>query len=475
MRIEHDALGDMELSDDVYYGIQAARATENCDISGLILDDYPDYVNSVAIIKKAAALANKEIGALAPEKADAIAQAVDEIVAGKMKGNFPINIFRGGGGTPLNMNVNEVIANRANELLTGKKGSDAVHPNTHVNMGQSTNDVIPTAMKLLVYKQIEKLVKVIPVLEDALLAKIEEFKDVIKLGRTCMNDAVPMTLGQEFSGYYELIKRNRISLETAKAGWAKGILGATAVGTGMGVMPGYIEAVYKHLSNIFGTEVKKDKNFFDGMQNSDGFIVISGQLKTLASAVAKIAIDLRILASGPRAGFGEITIPAVQPGSSIMPGKINPVMPELIIQILQQITGNDVAVSVACSMNELEINPWEPVMIKNIMESFELLTKGIPLFTEKCIKGIEANAEKSFEDAEISTSLATMISALLGYKEGSKIAKTANAKGQSVKQVAIEEKVLTLEEAEEIFDLKTLTDIDKMQELLKKFSYLRKI
>lgn len=455
---EVDCIGEMEIPEDVYYGIQTVRATNNFAISGSTIGDLPEFIRAIAEIKKAAAAANAKIGKLEPDKAEAIGKAADEIIAGKMKGMFPIDVLQGGGSTSTNMNVNEVIAKRANEILTGHKGYDKVHPNTHVNRGQSTNDVIPTAIGIACYRYAEKLRPSLAQMTEALGKKAEEFKDVVKASRTCIQDAVPITLGQEFSGYYTFAKRHLDMLDELLAKPLELPLGGTASGTGLSTFDGYMEAVFEELQKVTGIDVKQKENLFDGLQQGDGYVRLSGYLKSLATGISKIATDFRMMSSGPRCGFEEITLPSVQPGSSIMPGKINPVIPELINQVCYQVCGDDMAVTMSVEGGELDLNVWEPVIIKNLTEEFTLLMGGMKKFTELCIDGIQANVERCAQFAEGTMANATVASALLGYPKGTEIAKKAVAEGKTVKQVVKEEKLFSDEEVERLFDPLMMTD-----------------
>lgn len=465
-RTEHDSIGNLEVPADAYYGIQTERARRHFDVSGRTIGDHPVFIHAIAAIKKAAALANKEVGTLDPEAADAICAAADEVMQGKLSAEFPMDVFQGGGGTSANMNVNEVVANRANEILTGHKGYDRVHPNTHVNMGQSTNDVIPAAMHLAFHEYLTELAKSLEYLEGTLKQKTEEFKDVVTISRTCLQDAVPITLGQEFSGYSSFVQRHvALTKETARACLTLP-LGATAVGTGLGAFAGYIDKVYPHLAEITASPVVKDENLFDGLQNSDAYLKVSGALKSVATGLGKMARDLRLLSSGPRSGFGEIELPAVQPGSSIMPGKINPVMPELINQICYQVCGNDVAITAAVEGGELDLNVWEPVIVKCVAESSTLLTRGIRLFTDHCVSGIKANENVCRKYAESSLAISTVASALFGYERGTEVAKTAFAHGISAKQATIDLGLLTPQEAETLMDPLMLTDYQRSGHIL---------
>lgn len=469
MRIEKDCLGEMGLPENVYYGIQAERARKNFDVSGHTIDELPVFIRSIAEVKKAAALANCAIGALKKEYADAIAQAADEIIAGKMKGNFPIDILQGGGSTSTNMNVNEVIANRANEILNDEKSYTPVHPNTHVNCGQSTNDVIPTAMEITCYRYAVDLRKSLIYFEKALADKAEEFKDIVKASRTCIQDAVPITLGQEFSGYRDFIHRHIDILDKMIINEKLVLpLGATASGTGLGTFPGYMTEVFKELKKVTGIDVIQNSNLFDGLQNSDIYVRISGYLKSLAMGIGKMARDFRMMSSGPRTGFNEIVLPSVQPGSSIMPGKINPVMPELMNQITYQVCGNDVAVTMSVEGGELDLNVWEPVIIKNLTESFCLLTNSLPLFADLCIKGITANKEICQKHAEDTMANATVISAIMGYVTGTQVAQKAHRTGKSVKTVVLEDKLLNEEEVKTFLDPIVITDYEKSAKIIGK-------
>ena len=465
LRTETDSLGEKSLPDQVYYGIQTERAKENfADVSGRTLGQYPEFVYAIAAIKQAAARANCTAGAVSAEVCGAICTAAQEIMDGKMQDQFPEDILQGGGGTSANMNVNEVIANRANELLTGEKGYTLVHPNTHVNKGQSTNDVIPAAMKIACYGYLDGLAQSTEYLAEALREKQREFQNVVKMGRTCMQDALPVTLGQEFSGYVSVLERRRKNLLELRDQCGKLPLGGTAVGTKVSVWPGYLTEVYQELSRILGRTVERDENLFDGLQNADCYIDISAGVKALACAVSKVATDLRLLSSGPNVGIMELRLPAVQPGSSIMPGKVNPVMPELMNQLCYQVCGNDVAVTMACEGGELDLNVWEPVIIKCLGESARLLTKGLRLFADRCVKGIEANAEHCRAGSDQSIALSTVIATLFDYPTGSRIAKLAATQGITIKEACLREKLLTPEQADVLLDPMLLTDGEKFAE-----------
>lgn len=476
MRTDSDLLGSMEIADDAYYGIQTTRSLYLGDISFSKLNQYPEVIQAVALIKKSCATANKEIGALKPDIADAIEQACDEILAGKLADQFCVDMYSGGGAIAINMNLNEVIANRANEILTGHKGYDRVHPNTHVNMCQSTNDTIPSAMKIVVYRQCKPLLAAVHDLEAALESKIQSFGDAVKLGRTCLNDALPITFAQEFSGYLYGIRRQRERIEHALSdNWLALTIGGTAVGTGVGCMPGYVEAVYRKMRELIEPQIVQEACVFDGMQNADSYLYLSGLIKCLAVTVSKFCYDLKLMGSGPLAGLGEITLPPVQAGSSIMPGKVNPALPEMLIQVAQQVCGNDVTITMGVEKGELDLNISDQILLKALLDSITLLTRALPIFTERCVKGIELNAAKTRKDAEHTTALVTMVSVIYGYKPALKIALEAVRRGIPVKRAAIESGEFTPEQAELFFDPLVLTSQEKMTAMLLKYKDLRKI
>ena len=483
MRIEHDALGDLPVPDEAYYGIQTVRCAANYDVTDHTFNELPQVIRAVAEVKKACAITNAEIGALDKEKAKAISEACDEIIAGKFADQFPVNIWRSHG-TGVNMNVNEVIANRANEILTGHKGYDAVHPNTHVNMCQSSNDTYPTAEAIVLYRMIGKTLDAIRYMEKALAEKALEFKDDVRLGRTCMQDAVPMTFGQVFGGWHAMMQRNRLRLEKMRPEFQETILGATVLGTGIGQMPGYHEAIYKNLSKVVGFEMRQvkmagevieDSALFDGSANNDGLMMLLSVLKAIACAGGKIGNDLYIFSSGPRTGIGEFILPSIAPGSSIMPGKLNPYMPELLLQIMQSVIGHEHVATLTINESELDLCSSTCASFLGAMESLELIEKGFTLFTDLCLKGININREKARRNAELSTSNATMVSALFGYPIGTKIAKIAYREGISCKEAALREKLIPTEVAEEIFDVKKLAHRKDTVAMFAKYGKLRTI
>lgn len=475
MRHDSDLIGSMDISDDLYYGIHTVRALPLGDVSAVKLNQYPEIIKAMAQIKKACAEANEKIKALAPKVAKAIVQASEEVLSGKFNTQMQVDMHNGGGAIAINMIINEIIANRANEILTGNKGYEKVHPNTHVNMGQSTNDVVPSAMKIVSYEATKSLITVIQQLETALEEKADEFKGKIKIGRTCLNDALPITFEQEFSGYYKGIQRQRIRLEKALDGWLSLTLGGTAIGTGVGTMPGYTEKVYEILRQEVSPFIHIEENLFDGMQNADSYLYLSGLVKCLAVVLSKICYDLKLLGSGPFAGFCELILPTVQAGSSIMPGKVNPAIPELMIQIAQQVCGNDTTITMAVEKGELDLNISDQIILKNLLDSINLLRKAIPILINKCIKGLKINEEKAKHDAERSTALVTSYSMLHGYKAALKLALESIEEQQTVKERAIESGRLSKEEAEQLFDPLLLTDVNKLHSLILKFEEQRDI
>ena len=466
MRIEHDALGERQLNESLYYGIQTQRAKENFAISGKTISHIPGFVESIIQIKKAAAMANYKANVLNKDICQAICQAADDMLNNLDPTNFAIDIYQGGGGTSANMNVNEVLANRANEIITGHKGYDRVHPNTHVNMGQSTNDVIPAAMKMSVFSALITLEGVLAEFVTSLKRKETEFEQVVKLGRTCFQDALPITLGQQFSGYRNAFERMIAEIKEVRYCCLELPLSATAIGTEFGTFPGYKTYLFEALNEVTGSDWVVEENLFDGLQNADLWIKVSALTKAIALNLNKLAGDLRLMSSGPRAGLGEITLPAVQPGSSIMPGKINPVMPEMAMQVYFRVFGNDVAVTRACE-GELDLNVWESLILNCVTESCDLLSSCMPLLASKCIDGIQANHEKCHQDAENSLALSTVIATLFDYQTASRLAKQADEENKTIKQVVIESGIMNELEANRYLDPLMMTSPDKFNDLFK--------
>ncbi len=451
MRLEKDFLGEREIPADAYFGIQTVRARENFPITG-----YPPHreiVLAIAVVKKAAALANMESGILSTKVGKAIVKAADEIIGGKLHEQFVTDVIQGGAGTSLNMNANEVIANRAGEILGGEKGDySLVHPNNHVNMAQSTNDVFPTSIRIASLNLAADLVKVLRELADAFKRKAKEFDGIIKMGRTHLQDAVPIRLGQEFAAYARVLERDIKRIGGACDSLRVINMGATAVGTGLNADPAYIDSVCLHLKELTGLELVRAEDLVDATQNTDAFVEMSGALKTLAVNLSKIANDLRLMASGPRAGFAEIILPAVQPGSSIMPGKVNPVMAEVVNQVSFQVQGNDFTIALACGAGQLELNVMEPVVVFNLLQSLDILRNVIVVFREKCIEGICANEENCRREVEKSIGIVTAINPHVGYEVASRIAKEALNTGRPVREIVLERGILSQEELDVILN-----------------------
>lgn len=455
-RIESDSLGEKLVPKDAYYGIQSLRGKENFQITKQKV--HSEMIKAVAITKKAAALANFQAGMLSEKICNAIVQTCDEIIAGKFQNQFITDMIQGGAGTSINMNANEVIANRAQELLGGQKGVyDIVHPNDHVNFGQSTNDVIPTAAKIATIKLANRLLVEMRHLHKAYLDKANEFGGIIKMGRTHLQDAVPIRLGQEFNAFASALERDIKRIEESLEDLKYLNMGATAVGTGLNANRKYIENVVKILAELTNIDFKQADDLVDATRNLDPFVWLSSALKTCAVNLSKTANDLRLMASGPKAGFNEINLPQMQPGSSIMPGKVNPVIPEVVNQIAFQVFGNDVTITKACEAGQLELNVFGPVIYANIFQSLDILRRGINTFYEKCIKGITVNKDMCIHYVERSAGIVTALAPHIGYKLASEIAKEAIKLNRSVKELVIEKKILTPEELDIILNINNLT------------------
>jgi aspartate ammonia-lyase len=457
-RIERDSIGEMEVPAGALYGIQTRRALENFRFTGVTLRNFPHYVTALAQIKKAAALANRELGLLKASIAEAVITACDEVIAGQWHDHFVVDMVQGGAGTSTNMNANEVIANRSLEILGRKRGEYAhCHPNDHVNMSQSTNDVCPSAIKIAALFGMQGLRKGLADLADALSAKAGEFSDVLKIGRTEMQDAVPMTLGQEFEAYAVMIRESRDSLKRAEFLMQEISMGATAIGTGLNTDPRYAGLVCAFLVEQTGLQLVTAENLVEATQDSGDYAEVSGILKRIAIQLSKIAHDLRLLSSGPRAGFGEINLPAMQPGSSIMPGKVNPVIPEVISEVAYQVIGNDTAISLASEASQLELNPFEPVIAYNLFMSIGMLTRAAETFRERCIEGITANRGRCQTLVERSITLVTAVVPYIGYEAAGEVAKEALKTGRPVRQLILERGLLSEEQLREILDPHTMT------------------
>lgn len=454
-RVERDSIGTKEIVKDAYYGVQSLRGYENFRITGLNVDER--FVKDLAIVKKACAIANMKAGELKEELANAIVTACDEVIAGQFIDQFIIDPIQGGAGTSLNMNMNELIANRANEILGHAKGEYyPIHPNDHVNMGQSTNDVIPTAGSITAYKYLVKCVDNLKALEIAFSEKAREFADIVKMGRTEMQDAVPISLGAEFKAFSRAIGRDVKRIDAVKEELLGVNLGGTAVGTGITASRKYMDTVVDELSNVSGLNVYQVEDLIDGTQNLDKYSEVSSQLKTCAVNISKIAGDLILMSSGPRTGLGEIKLPSKQNGSSIMPGKVNPVLPEVMKQIAFQIMGNDLTISMAVQSGQLELNAFYPVLIYNLYQSINILSNGVDTFINNCVLGIEPNVKRCKELVEGSIGIVTALAPVLGYEKAAAIAKKALYTGKQVKEVAEEESELSSSE------IVSLLNVEKM-------------
>lgn len=456
-RVERDSIGVKDIPEDVYYGVQSLRAAENFHITGLNM--HPEIINSLAYIKKAAAITNCEAGLLDKKIAQAIVKACDEILGGKLHEDFIVDPIQGGAGTSLNMNANEVIANRANEILGGKKGDySIVNPNDHVNCGQSTNDVIPTAGKMTSLRLLKNLKKELMRLHTALEKKAEEFDGVIKMGRTQLQDAVPIRLGQEFKAYSVAVLRDIRRMDKAMDEMRTLNMGGTAVGTGLNADEAYLRRIVPNLSEISDMELVQAYDLIDSTQNLDPFVAVSGAVKACAVTLSKIANDLRLMSSGPRAGFGEINLPAKQNGSSIMPGKVNPVIPEVVNQVAFNVIGNDVTITMAAEAGQLELNAFEPIIFYCLFQSIDTLGYAVQTFVDNCVTGITANETRCRYFVENSVGIITAICPYVGYQKAAEIAKEAIKTGESVKKLIIEQGILTEEQMDEILDPLQMTE-----------------
>ena len=457
MREEKDTLGKMDVREDVYYGIQTVRAVENFPVSGL--KESEELINSYVELKKACALTNMDLDVLDEEKGRLIVDACDDILEGGYEDQFPVDVFQAGAGTSFNMNVNEVIANRALEIVGKEKGKyEFIHPNDHVNMSQSSNDTFPTASHIAIIKAADKLIKILHNLADAFESKGKDFSDVQKSGRTHLMDATPVTLGDEFLAYASSIDRAAKRIKEARNDLLELPIGGTAVGTGVNTPEGFRKKVIKKLSEITGYDFEEARNSFELIHSRSQMVEFSGTLKELALELTRIANDIRLLSSGPLTGLGEIDLPKVQPGSSIMPGKINPVMAECLNMICFQIIGKDTTVSMAGQAGQLEMNVMVPVITYNILDSISLLNNYLPVLQVKCIEGIKANEEKCREYMELSPSLATVLSPKNGYEKAAEIAEESIEKGIPIPELVVEKGIMTQEEADELFDPEKLAD-----------------
>ncbi|EHI99402.1 MULTISPECIES: aspartate ammonia-lyase [unclassified Clostridium] len=458
-RKESDSIGSINVPADSYYGIHSLRATNNFHITNKKL--HRDFIISLVEIKKAAAIANRDAGVLTSTIANAIIKACEEIICGKLHEEFIVDPIQGGAGTSANMNANEVIANRAIELLGETKGNySVIHPNDHVNMAQSTNDVFPTAGKLTVLKMLPKTISELQRLYNTLKLKSLEFDNVIKMGRTQLQDAVPIRLGQSFNAFASMIKRDINRLKETQKEMLVLNIGGTAIGTSINVSSKYLENIIPALRKVSGFNVVQSSDLIDATQNLDCFVDISAALKTCAVNLSKMANDLRLLSSGPKTGFAEINLPPMQNGSSIMPGKVNPVILEVVSQVAFNIIGNDFTITMAAEAGQLELNAFEPVLFYNLFESIETLQNATTTLIDNCVLGITANETRCKELLDSSIGIVTALCPYIGYKKSADIAKKALSTGNSVKELVLREGILTVDELEKILDPVSMTEIN---------------
>lgn len=450
-RKESDLLGEVEVPENALYGVQTLRGLENFEISRFHLYDYPEFVKGLAITKLGAAMANHELGLLPDDVYDAIVKACREIMSGMYLDQFPVDMIQGGAGTSTNMNANEVIANRALEIMGHKRGEyQYCSPNDHVNRSQSTNDAYPTAIHIGMYMAHLRFKRHFETLIEAFRAKAREFHDVVKIGRTQLEDAVPMTLGQTFNGFASILQDEIKHLDEAAADFLTVNMGATAIGTGICAEPGYAEKCVEALSEITGWNIRLAEDLVGATSDTSSMVGYSSALKRVATKVSKISNDLRLLASGPRCGLGEINLPARQPGSSIMPGKVNPVIPEVMTQICYKVIGNDVCVTMASEAAQMELNAMEPVTAQCNFESVDIMINGFETLRKNCVEGITANVEKCRSYVHDSISIVTALNPVIGYKHSTRIAKEAMKTGRSVYDIVLEEGILTKEDLDTI-------------------------
>lgn len=457
-RLEHDFLGEKEVPNDKYYGIQTLRAKENFDITGIPISSEPFFIRAFGYVKKAAAFANRDLGVLKPHITDAIAFACDELIAGKYIDQFPSDLIQGGAGTSCNMNANEVIANIGLEWMGHRKGEyDHLHPNNHVNCSQSTNDAYPTAFRLALYFKISEFTAALEKLQQAFFEKGKEFTSVLKMGRTQLQDAVPMTLGQEFNAFATTIGEDILRMREVQQLITEVNMGATAIGTGVNAPQGYAQRCVHYLAALSGVPVQLAADLIEATYDTGAFVQLSGTMKRCAVKLSKICNDLRLLSSGPRCGLNEINLPPMQPGSSIMPGKVNPVIPEAVNQTCFYVIGADLTITMAAEAGQLQLNVMEPVIGFSLFTSLQYLTRACDMLREKCVVGITANAERTKEMVMHSIGIVTQLNPILGYEESAAIAREALKTGKSVHQIAVEEKkLITQEKWDEIYSIENL-------------------
>jgi aspartate ammonia-lyase len=450
-RTEHDSLGEIAVPAEAYWGAQTARAMANFPISGMPIGHHAPLITALAMVKQAAALANRSLGSLSAERCDAIVNAAAEIIAGQWRDQFPVDVFQGGAGTSTNMNINEVLAHRGRELMGRPRGdSAALHPNDHVNLSQSTNDTYPTAVRLSVLLSIAALSGALDRLATTFERKAEATALIVKLGRTQLQDAVPMTVGQELGAYAVTIREDIQRLEEASRLLCEVNLGGTAIGTRINADPAYGIRAVAELARISGFPLVQSANLVEASWDMGGFVMFSGVLKRIATKLSKIANDIRLLSSGPRGGIGEYAIPAMQPGSSIMPGKVNPVIPEVLNLVCFQVIGNDLAVTLAAEGGQLQLNAFEPLIAHNILSSMGLLSNAIGTFTDRCVEGIEARPDQCALHIEAGVSTVTALVPLIGYEHAARLARQALAEGRTVRELALLTGLLTETQLDEV-------------------------
>jgi aspartate ammonia-lyase len=457
-RKEKDLLGEREVPAHRYFGVQTLRAVENFPITGIPIAQYPHLINAIAAVKHAAALANRDLDLLPAELTDVIVRVCEEIRRGALHEEFVVDVIQGGAGTSTNMNANEVIANRGLELLGRNRGDYTIlHPNNHVNLSQSTNDVYPTSLRIAAHWALHELQAALGQLRDAFAAKGREFTDIVKMGRTQLQDAVPMTLGQEFNAYGVTIGEDIERLREASSLIREINMGATAIGTGINTDPRYAELVRQHLSRVTGLELVTSPDLVEATQDTGAFVQLSGILKRIAVKISKICNDLRLLSSGPRAGLNEINLPAMQPGSSIMPGKVNPVIPEVVNQVCFQVVGNDLTVTMAAEAGQLQLNVFEPIIAFNIFQSVDMLTRACHVLRERCVIGISANRERIRHLLERSIGVVTALVPYIGYERASAAAREALDSDRGVYELVLEKGWLTREQLDEVLSPDAMT------------------
>ncbi len=450
-RVEHDFLGELVIPDDVYYGIQTFRALENFNISNDKICDFPEFIIAFAQVKKAAALTNAELKLLPENLVAPICQACDEIIAGKLHEQFPLDCIQGGAGTSVNMNANEVIANRVLEIMGYKKGEyEHCHPNNHINRSQSTNDAYPTSLRIALYTKLLKLSDAVEYLSEGFNKKSDEFSNVLKMGRTQLQDAVPMTLGMEFGAYAKTVREEIPRIAISANLLLEVNMGATAIGTGINTPVGYAELCVKNLAKTTGYNVELSNNLIEATWDTGDFVLVSAHLKRIATKVSKVCNDLRLLSSGPRCGINEINLPQLQPGSSIMPGKVNPVIPEVVNQVCFDIIGKDLTVTLASEAGQLELNVMEPIIAIALFNGVERLTKALYTLQDKCVEGITANVEHCHQLVQNSIGIVTALVPYIGYENSASIAKEALENNASVYELVLERKLLSQEALDSI-------------------------